>query len=155
MLLISFILHIVTICGLYLLYKQVQKKEQNIHEIDKLFHDYLTEVKEENKRLSEMLKSNTATKNVQTIAVPHTSKKLVKDEGESKDNEESIEHSEALFPNEALLNNEEASEVEMSLQAQVLQLHYNGLSNEEIARKLDCGKTEVELFIKLHEKKEP
>ncbi|MEM1506445.1 hypothetical protein RG959_24150, partial [Domibacillus sp. 8LH] len=46
----------------------------------------------------------------------------------------------------------EEDQVEASLQSRILQLHHRGKSNTEIAKQLDCGKTEVELIIKLYAK---
>ena len=42
--------------------------------------------------------------------------------------------------------------LETSLEAQVFQLAKQGISIEEIAKKLNRGKTEIELMIKLHKK---
>jgi len=44
-------------------------------------------------------------------------------------------------------------EVETSLEAQILQLHTNGETIDDIAKKLNCGKTEAEIIIKMHQKK--
>ena len=53
---ISFILHIITICAIYLLFKQVQQmKLENPDEITSLMESYLQEIKDENNRLQTAL----------------------------------------------------------------------------------------------------
>jgi DNA-binding NarL/FixJ family response regulator len=49
-----------------------------------------------------------------------------------------------------IYENEQKDYVETSLHSSILQLHDKGFSETEIARKLNCGKTEAALIIKLY-----
>ncbi len=44
--------------------------------------------------------------------------------------------------------------VEQSLTAQILHLSQKGMTSDEIAKKLDKGKTEIELLLKFQQKKQ-
>lgn len=125
LLIISFLLHIVAFVAIFQLYKQAQipKKESASQDMIELFDMYLAEVKEENNRLEKTLQD--------------------KDE---KVMEKEAQHSYTLP------EVDDNVEFETSLQAKILQMHTQGMSNEEIARKLNSGKTEVDLIVKLHAK---
>jgi response regulator of citrate/malate metabolism len=90
----------------------------------------LEEIKEENNRLQELL----AHQKTQTD-VNETFKEMQE--------EEDVTH---------LLGETDGIKVEASLDSQVLLLHQEGYTAEEIARKLNCGKTEAELIIKMYAK---
>lgn len=147
LIILSFLIHLIVLIAIYLLYKQVQQKNENSAEIAKLFDIYLQEVKAENERLQmEILRSSSQTNNQKhshNYVKPSTANQaLVKTEG-----------SETETDSYKPPISEESANVDLSLHAKILQLHDKGFSIEDIARKLDCGKTEVELFMKLYNKK--
>lgn len=134
---ISFILHIITIFAIYLLFKQNQQlKHENIHDTTALLESYLAEIKDENNRLQAELavsSSNHETDEASGVTKHHASEEtLINDDPFSLRDVEQTDH------------------VEASLQAKVLQLHDQGFTETEIAKKLNCGKTEAALIIKLH-----
>ncbi|WP_042223748.1 DUF6115 domain-containing protein [Oceanobacillus manasiensis] len=137
LLIISFLLHIVTLTILFQLFKQKSQPKHDSHTEDMvaLLETYLQEVKEENDRLQETIQRNEA-----------NSSSIIKDEvitSSQPDQEDTL-----YTPPSPV----EEDYVEASLQSRILQLHHSGKSNTEIAKQLDCGKTEVELMIKLHAK---
>lgn len=139
---ISFILHIITMMIIYHLVKQLRGlKGTSTKEIQAVFDVYLQEIKEENNRLQQEINKNTlkATKQNQ-YQHPNTNV-----------SRQDIPVTKATYrPPQQL---ETANDLlETSLQSQMLQLYDNGLSTEDIAKKLNCGKTEVELSIKMNYK---
>ncbi|MUK89887.1 hypothetical protein GMD78_16070 [Ornithinibacillus sp. L9] len=157
LLIISFLLHIITLSGLFFLLKQLQgKNDETSSEIPNLLESYLEEIKAENKRLQDEISANHIVKKEnrldpspnkdrdldQHMQIIETKQDTV--EGRIEENDDKYVASKLDTMND---------EVQASLQARILQLHQTGLSEEEIARKLNCGKTEVALTIKLHGKK--
>lgn len=143
LLIISFLLHIVAFIAIFQLYKQAQisKQDSSSSEMMELFEVYLAEIKEENKRLEETLldkKEYIPTDDTFT-ATPQVNEKPW--QKESSDGYKVPEVDDQV-------------QFETSLQANILQLYNQGMSNEDIARKLSCGKTEVDLIVKLHAKNE-
>ncbi|WP_096269863.1 helix-turn-helix domain-containing protein [Paucisalibacillus globulus] len=140
---ISFLLHIITITAIIAINKQlVTNKSSNTQEIVSLMESYLEEIKNENKLLEEEL-SRAVDK---TITKPGPSS--------LKENSNSILDQEDVNVSIDLTDTGEAvrDEIEVSTSSRILKLYKEGNSVEEIARKLGCGKTEVELIIKFHEK---
>ncbi|MGJ9458884.1 DUF6115 domain-containing protein [Oceanobacillus sp. CF4.6] len=141
LLIISFLLHLAALGAIYKLFQQIQTlKSQDTKEIEGLFEAYLQEIKEENSRLQAQLKANQ--KNKSSI----TAKKQQGPEQESQP----AHWLEGDM--EQLLSPVEADTLEASLESKVLQMHSEGLAIGDIARNLDCGKTEVEIILKLHKK---
>lgn len=136
LLIVSFLLHIVAFIAIYQLYKQTQlpKKEKVSQEMIELFDMYLVEIKEENKRLENTLLEREHDKSARM------SEKAAKEK----------EGDDSYVPPESNDN----VKFQTSLQAKVLQMHDQGMSNDEIARNLHSGKTEVDLIVKLHAKNE-
>lgn len=133
MFIVSFLLHIILLIAIYYLYNEAQHlKKYKTEDISTLFESYLQEIRAENKRLQEDIRSSSPNEN-------ETQQLNLIDEDTEK-------HS---FPN---TNNVE-DKFETSIQAQVLQLYNNGLSADKIAAKLERGQTEVDLVIKLYDKK--
>lgn len=140
LLIISFLLHIVAFIAIYQLYKQTQlpKQESTSEDMIELFDMYLAEIKEENKHLEKVLSDKEQTKPTkQNYKTPLLHENL---------EQEKETHSYTLP------EVEDDVRFETSLQAKILQMHDQGMSNEEIARKLNSGKTEVDLIVKLHAK---
>ncbi|MBT2216647.1 hypothetical protein KK120_12535 [Virgibacillus dakarensis] len=133
---ISFLLHITALIAIYQLVKQNKAaKQTNMDEIIGLFETYLAEIKEENRLLETKLGDN--------------------DTMESKEEKKQAEAPVApVEKGSNKLNDffvpEVKDSLETSLQARVLKLHDQGVSHEEIASRLNCGKTEAALIIKLH-----
>ncbi|UJL47957.1 hypothetical protein KFZ58_08950 [Virgibacillus sp. NKC19-16] len=132
-LIISFLLHIVSFLAIYQLFKQIQQlKQTNSGEIIELLDVYLQEIKDENRLLQEELSSKAK-------------------EGEPPEVIQTARKTEEEPTNEYLPTEMQANDrVETSLQARILKLHNEGFQEAEIARKLNCGKTEAALIIKLH-----
>lgn len=131
-LIISFILHLIALLAIYQLFKQIQEvKQANSSEIIELFEMYLQEIKDENKRLEEELSPKAKAVN------PEVTQTAMRMEHEPPDE---------YLPPEIQADDR----VETSLQARILKLHKEGFSETEIAQKLNCGKTEAALIIKLH-----
>ena len=134
---VSFILHIIAICAIYLLFKQIQQlKQESPNDIPALLEAYLQEIKEENSWLQNELAAASPNN------LKHTETDTIIDETTKK----AIKNDDTF----TLPEIEVKDHVEASLQAKVLQLHYQGFSATEIAQKLNCGKTEAELIIKVH-----
>ncbi|MBP1968076.1 DNA-binding NarL/FixJ family response regulator [Virgibacillus natechei] len=138
-LIISFLLHIITLVVIYQFFKQIQTLKQtdsnDNDDIVELFEVYLQEFKDENKRLQDELLKDMSARNTDIDNI----------DMELETTAENKSHHEHTPP-----EYEAVDRVEASLQARILQLYHKGLSETEIAQKLDCGKTEVALIIKLH-----
>ncbi|MGM8364110.1 helix-turn-helix domain-containing protein [Virgibacillus sp. W0181] len=138
---ISFLLHIVTFVIIYQLLKQLRMlKQDSTEEMEKIFDAYLQEIKEENRSLQ--LEINESKQAEQRRKQPHASN--------------NSSHQRKIVNNYIPLdsNKPPTDFVETSLQSQILQLYDEGLSVDEIAKKLNCGKTEVDLTIKMLREKE-
>lgn len=128
---ISFLLHIIALAAIFQLQKQLKRiKQTSTDDVTELFETYLQEIKEENRLLEEKL-------------VHHDRVEPTKDTPQT-----SLESNDAVLKVES----ESGVSIETSQKARILQLHDQGLPNEKIASKLNCGKTEVALMIKLHGK---
>lgn len=137
---ISFILHIIAIFAIYHLFKQIQQlKQKNTNDMEELFESYLQEIKDENRRLEAELETTpTFEQRHNTASASDTLEKDLSN-GETEIDETYV-----------LPESEAKDSVEASLQAKILQLHHQGLSITEIAQKLNCGKAEATMIIKLH-----
>lgn len=125
-------MHLVALVAIFQLFKQVQfLKKDSSQDVMELLETYLEEIKEENRFLEKEIG-----KPINKTASP------VNAEAEQK--EEVSEY----IPEDA----EVEDDSETSLQAKILQLYDQGITVEDIARQLNCGKTEAELVIKLHSK---
>ncbi|MDL4840090.1 DUF6115 domain-containing protein [Aquibacillus rhizosphaerae] len=163
--LVSFLLHVMTFIFLKTLKDKVNlfddleaKQKSNIKEMEDLLAVYLIEIKEENDKLLHVLKENEQPKPRLNTKANHvdiqsnpknntkyelTSKPVYEDEmNKSKD------YKEYSPP----VDNNGQDVLEQSVASRVYSLHNQGNSVETIAKKLDCGKTEVELMLKFHRK---
>lgn len=145
LLIISFLLHILSLFAIYQLFKQQQSggKESDSQEVMEVLEIYLGEVKEENNRLQSLLE-----KQKQQLDG-------LNEESEGVSNQVFKENTktEPAFSNlDNLIEDIPEYQVDASLESRVLQLHSKGKTIEEIAKTLDCGKTEAELIIKLYQK---
>ncbi|MBP1949152.1 DUF6115 domain-containing protein [Virgibacillus litoralis] len=135
LLIISFLLHLVALVAIFQLFKQLQLlKKDSSQDIMELLETYLEEIKEENRFLEE------------EIGKPNYEPPASSTEGFEVEQKKEIVSE--YIPESAKV----VDDSETSLQAKILQLHDQGLKAENIARRLNCGKTEAELIIKLHGK---
>lgn len=148
LLLASFLLHMVTLTIIYQLVKQIKALRQNNHMgTEELMEMYLQEIKEENR----MLEANLDDTNNK-----HISGQNQKEKTAIKQNKETqtpnMLTDDAFIPSPLDPETGLGDTFETSQQSRILQLHDQGLSIEEIASQLHCGRTEVDLVIKLHPK---
>ncbi|WP_093191625.1 DUF6115 domain-containing protein [Salimicrobium halophilum] len=139
LLVVNFIIDGVIILGLFLLFTKMKGREDNLmkhqrmaREIEGTFQAYLEEIKEENKRFEQNMNMDSSP----NVASP------VQEIYRNRDN--SQEQESIYSPPEI----EENDVVEFSDETKAKQMYEEGLSIEEIAKKLGKGKTEVELIVK-------
>lgn len=97
---------------------------------------YLAEMKEENRILEKRIAERDNTNIPQNVTVSPVKK--------------DVEQKAAPLPDYLSQTNGVVYNIGTSFQARILQWHHQGLTIDEIARKLGSGKTEAELIIKLH-----
>ncbi|UOQ43030.1 hypothetical protein MUN89_13855 [Halobacillus salinarum] len=119
-----------------------QKQKQTAREIEELFSSYLLEIKEENKRLSDRLASSGNDVERENV---NKKKEIQKKEQTYSHEAGQVQSYQPPAPKE------EESAYQPSLHSKVYQLKEQGLNNEEIARKLNKGKTEIDLLIKFQQ----
>ncbi|WP_026906146.1 helix-turn-helix domain-containing protein [Paucisalibacillus globulus] len=141
---ISFLLHIISITAIYALVKQlaVVKENSTSSDIVELMESYLDEIKQENQSLQEQLSKNEEESNPREVIL--TPEKNINSFPIQEDLNDGYQ-----IP---VLEEQVQDNIEVSQQSRILKLYAEGTSIEEIARKLGCGKTEVELILKFHEK---
>jgi hypothetical protein len=128
----------------YYLFQQIQiLKQENTKEITDLFETYLEEVKMENKRLEDLLSDKEPQSNLE-----YNNRPSVVNITKPVNKPNLVEHNKTILQTEAIND-----QFETSLEAQILQLYNQGIEAEEIAKKLNCGKTEAALVINLYKKK--
>lgn len=161
LLLISFLLHVFTFIMIKVLKDRITqpdivlaKQAEQQKEMEELLAVYLLEIREENEKVVSMLQ------------VKQSANEVKRDSSDAKDEEVTEEGAyqkvtQVKRPKEPRKPevdyqpptvNDYQDTIEKSLSAQVLSLHNQGETIESIARKLDCGKTEIELMIKFHQK---
>lgn len=132
----SFLLHIVAFWMIYSLHNKLKRNHStDLEEISELLELYLDELKEENKQLMDELNNNTS------FSAQEKESEVIKNEL----NNHPVQNDELPL--------EKVDLMETSLEAEVLHLYQKMYTPNDIARKLNCGKTEVELIIKFHKKK--
>ncbi|MHA6251269.1 DUF6115 domain-containing protein [Oceanobacillus sp. CAU 1775] len=148
LLIISFLLHIISLVAIFQLIKQRQqnKPQDSSQEVMELLEVYLTEIREENNRLDTLLKKQSKP----VISDEAAKKPLKKEVHEAPIEVEEPEEIEDTSEIDEILKEVPQDQLNASLESRVLQLHAQGKSIETIAKELDCGKTEAELIIKLY-----
>lgn len=136
-------------------YKRMEdKQEQMIKEIENSFSAYIAEIKDENDRLLHELKeqNNYSSEKKEVISI-------AKKEISSASNEES----QSLIISRPLVSKQKAAssyvqssnlpekEIPITLKEKVLYYSEEGKNPTEIAKLLQIGKTEVELFLKFQD----
>lgn len=166
---ISFVLHIISILAiiiLYIKYQSLKELEVSIQQTEEALSLFLLEVKDENEkfikelssihensRFSQEARSNErATNNLieikeqkdyefhkgaQSDEMPDYLRTIIDEQQDVLDVQQERDN--------------EREPTEKDLQKEILLLAKNGYTIEEIAQKLEIGKTEIELFIKFHE----
>lgn len=147
LLIISFLIHILTIIFLFQLLKRYsQLKVQNTDEIEQLLSTYLAEIKSENDRLQKQFSHHN---DKQTSKIIDETKRIKRNGVNTyPSTEPSIAKQSDI--NELIQNKNTPDVIETSIEAKALQLHNEGYSITEIAQKLNRGKTEVSLIIELN-----
>lgn len=173
---ISFILHFIMILiALFLIghIRQLKQNESKIksdkREIEELLSSYLMELQEENEKFLNIInkseQNNKKVKNqpinsnngvaynppMQTQQSLHKMEEKKKEDNnassESKLNDKSKESNREYVPPDP----EPDVDYVQSEEAQIFSLHNQGYSSEEIAKKLNKGKTEIELLLKFRQ----
>lgn len=151
LLMISFILHLITLAAIFQLLKKVQQMENmsNSDELTAALERSLEEIKAENDRLQTLMTNQKVYSREQvkqddqdnTIDEPA-------DEKVPTNETQPVEKEDVDY----LIGDAPGYKVEASLESRVMQLYAKGLTIEEIAKTLDCGKTEAELITRLYNK---
>ncbi|QHS22273.1 hypothetical protein GWK91_04620 [Virgibacillus sp. MSP4-1] len=152
----SLILHAIVFIFIIYLYRRFSQNSsgmsvQERKEMEDMLSSYITEMKEENERLLNILNENG--KNVKekqtepdsrenSSPIPDTYVEPVQKKDTTAKETKNAEN----YNPETIVVEDEAEGV--SDHAKALQLYNDGLTTEEIAQKLNKGKTEIELFIK-------
>lgn len=173
LLMVSFLLHIITLFAVYILFKEVQKlkKPAYIEDIDELMTAYLEELREENARLEARLSVDKAIQSKVRFKETSVLTDIEDDNSLGTKADDAVKQELPIFSD--LLNKEEeryrakedtenimpelpiddaVDHFTPSLQSQILQLSEQGLAPAEIAKRLDCGETEAALVIKMHKR---
>jgi hypothetical protein len=142
LLLFSFLIHIVTLYVLFRLH-QNQKAvpaETAQKEIEGLLAAYVNEIKEENDNLIHRLGQNNGSEDVENRPEKESETESLKSKEQMETDHEDIQYSPPVSQGE--------DSFEQSLAARALFLEKQGCNHEEIARKLNKGKGEIELLLK-------
>src|SRR5699024_1201328 len=128
---------------------QLVKQQNNmqsgqVNEIDQLLSTYLEEMKVENDRLQRQLLRNKPNENINSKEQQNKLKQVANAPNLMTGHEQKTDDFAQVIEKNSITD-----VFETSIEAQVLQLHTNGLSVTEIAQKLNRGKTEVSLIINL------
>ncbi|RSL32830.1 hypothetical protein D7Z54_13890 [Salibacterium salarium] len=165
LLVLSLAIHLFTFFVLILFYQQMQKvKEERSdlygvrEDMEELLSRYTDEMKQENQELKQYFADQ---KNVQPTetAPPEAMKNRVSPQESPFNMEKQEIHSPSFVTEEEDVEEpayvppltDNADKVESSDQAKVLSLSSQGYTRDEIAKKLDIGKGEVDLFLKFYQ----
>ncbi len=126
--------------------EELELKQQKVaREIEDLFTSYLMEIKEENERMTELLHSKEREPQTRNNASPPVDPSI-----EPRSTFKSPVEEQKDYVPPAPGSADES--YQPSLQSQVLHLKDQGLTTDQIAKKLDRGKTEIELVVKFQQK---
>jgi hypothetical protein len=172
LLIISFLLNIVSLLAIIILYTRqnrfidLEKKQgKMIQEMEETISTYLLEMKEENDAFMNNLNKNKQEKKTQKQSggkeFPRSTKnKEMGSHANKRLNASKAYNNPVVIPDkregendwEPLFLFEEGIIQEDTLVDQVITMHQDGLSIEEIAKRLGKGKTEIELLLKFNQK---
>ncbi|WP_067838527.1 DUF6115 domain-containing protein [Amphibacillus sediminis] len=155
LLFLSFLLHAISLIIIRQLKEKLARPEQVLadltkekKEIEDLLAVYLLELREENEKMIKHINDNASitnhshAKSNNAHTPPLTS--------ETVDSEDKPTNEQRYPSYQPVQIAEQQDKFEQSFAAQVLSLYSNGESVEAIAKKLNRGKTEVELLVKFH-----
>ncbi|MFG6118276.1 MULTISPECIES: DUF6115 domain-containing protein [Thalassobacillus] len=157
LLVVSFLLHGIMLLVIFVLFARVKKAEelemrqkQVAGEIEEMFTAYLLEIKEENEQLKQWLDDSQKKHKSPQINQPISNEhgKTAKEETHSDLNKD---FSQPVY-NPPLPGNNDV-EYQPSLSTRVVAMRNDGYTIEDIARKMNCGQTEIELILKFQPQK--
>ena len=155
LLIISFLLHVILLAAIYYLYQQIQElKTERSRETEMVLSRFLDEIKQENRQLQLQLKQQQfepQSKKPKEYASASARESTLTQEAENmapifKQRPKAEEE----FPP---ITVDKTDKVEASAESRIFQLHKEGVPAEVIAKRVNRGKTEVELLLKLHQPK--
>lgn len=150
LLVLSIFLHFIVFVLLIFLYQDVRRLKEERQELygmredmEELLAFYVEELKKENEQLKNMYEKKEKREEKE--------KSFTERLNDSKETLSLSTETEASYTPPLPKEEEERKDTfQPSLQAQVLSLFKEGLREDEIAKQLDIGKGEVELFLKLY-----
>lgn len=151
---ISIIIHIITLLVIVYLYKRFQSlQDLNLPNVKELLEKTLVSIKEENEQLQQTLNDKRFSKQTNQIIEKEVdiSQQPLNNERRTSTFEQTI--TDVTTDEQPLLAVDVEDKYEPSLHGQIFQLYEKGLSNEEIAQTLNCGKTEVDLILRFQQNK--
>ena len=154
LLIISFLIHIVVLIALFQLYQQNQRIMQERDDtLNTKMQQFINEIKQENNNLQQQLiqmKTPPVVSNLQeNVHERESNMKPTVTQNTSK--QYVVEENKSTGQTITDLTEERKEEIELSLEGKILQLYKAGFDAAEIAEKLTCGKTEVELILNLQQ----
>lgn len=153
------IIQTIIVIGLFMMIYRLkeevdQLKQYKVEDLDQLLETYLEEIRYENEMFKETLQEISSSKQGNEIERNEQTKSRKKDKifdkHEQNIDEQPIQQSPTYL--ETMVEKEE-DEVETSIEAKVLQYYEQGMSIDSIAKKLNRGKTEIELMIQFFQQK--
>lgn len=158
---ISFILHLFALFWIFLLSmrlkraNEIEKRQAEIqNEIEDLFQSYLLEMKEENEKLLNLIGKSTNHAGMEQKPPANNRKmthQIYQTQNPEKLRTSSQQEKPKPKPKEYIPPVPIVEDrLETSLNSQVVLLHEQGFKAEEIAQKLNKGKTEIELILKFN-----
>ncbi|WP_026570339.1 DUF6115 domain-containing protein [Sediminibacillus sp. JSM 1682029] len=163
LLFISLLLHIFTFIAIRLLFQKLQQngyagqeKTDTLQQTEEILSAFLHEIREENDRLLKGLDQNPSTykqsvpKDEEVVPVSNKTERVqpYKPSHRKPHTSTTADHPEYVPP----IPEVQQDTIEESVTAKVYSLYDQGYTVDEIAKKLDKGKTEVELMVKFHRK---
>ncbi len=172
LMIISFLINLVLIMAILLLYMRQNRllemektQEKRAQELEEMISNYLFEMKDENEIFLQKVVSSTQKDHAKSSykLEERSNENKINKSGHVKDEEVNTIHVDRLQASKAyqknvnpatpLITREEKPSFEsLSFQEQVQQMNDNGLSVDEIAKKMNCGKTEINLALKFRKK---
>ncbi|MDQ0299159.1 hypothetical protein J2S78_001579 [Salibacterium salarium] len=165
LLVLSLAIHLFTFFVLILFYQQMQKvKEERSdlygvrEDMEELLSRYTDEMKQENQELKQYFADQKNVQLTETTPSETMKNRMPPQESPFKMEKQEI-HSPSIVTEEEDVEEpayappltDNADKVESSDQAKVLSLSSQGYTRDEIAKKLDIGKGEVDLFLKFYQ----
>ncbi|WP_163536821.1 hypothetical protein [Gracilibacillus sp. YIM 98692] len=157
LLLLSFLIHIIT----FIIIRQWKVKQnewmdlerkvkKEVKSLEDTLSLYLVEIKEENQTFVEELKKIPYDQHDVPETIDENGHEIRKRNKNPNKEDHSLHHNkEEYYPPAPSVTDEM---VEPSKQARILHLFQEGYQVSDIAKKLDTGKTEIELILKFHKK---